>query len=107
MATLQRGSVATNLNQSNVQPVLDIYASVQGRDLGSISGDISKIVTELQKELKPGNTIQIQGQIQSMHEAFSCRSADHLSLRLCNGSLVETDVADINRDHQRVQDGRR
>ena len=70
VATLQRDSVPTNLNQSNVQPVFDIYASVQGRDLGSISGDISKIVTELQKELKPGNTIQIQGQIQSMHDAF-------------------------------------
>jgi multidrug efflux pump subunit AcrB len=70
VATLQRDSVPTNLNQSNVQPVFDIYASVQGRDLGSISGDISKIVTELQAELKPGNTIQIQGQIQSMHDAF-------------------------------------
>jgi multidrug efflux pump subunit AcrB len=70
VATLQRDSVPTNLNQSNVQPMFDIYASVQGRDLGSISGDVSKIVTELQKELKPGNTIQIQGQIQSMHDAF-------------------------------------
>src|SRR4029077_18716103 len=35
VATLQRESVPTNLNQSNIQPVFDIYASVQGRDLGS------------------------------------------------------------------------
>jgi multidrug efflux pump subunit AcrB len=70
VATLQRDSVPTNLNQTNIQPVYDIYASAQGRDLGSISSDIGKIVAELQKELKPGNTIQVLGQIQSMHDAF-------------------------------------
>jgi multidrug efflux pump subunit AcrB len=70
VATLQRESVPTNLNQTNIQPVYDIYASAQGRDLGSISGDIGKIVAELQKELKPGNTIQVLGQIQSMRDSF-------------------------------------
>ena len=57
IATLQRDSVPTNLNQSNIQPVYDIYASVQGRDLGSIAADIGKIVGELQPELKAGNWI--------------------------------------------------
>ena len=70
VATLQRESVPTNLNQTNVQPVFDIYASVHGRDLGSIANDIGKITAELQKELKPGNTIQVLGQIQSMRDSF-------------------------------------
>jgi multidrug efflux pump subunit AcrB len=70
VATLQRDAVPTNLNQTNIQPVYDIYASVQDRDLGSISDDINKIVAELQKELKPGNTIQVLGQIQSMNDSF-------------------------------------
>jgi multidrug efflux pump subunit AcrB len=70
VATFKREGVPTNLNQSNVQPVYDIYASVQGRDLGGISADIDKIVAELQKELKPGNIIQVLGQIQSMHDSF-------------------------------------
>ena len=70
VATIHRESVPTNLNQSNIQPVYDIYASAQGRDLGGISGDIDKIVAGLQKELKPGNTIQVLGQIQSMHDSF-------------------------------------
>jgi multidrug efflux pump subunit AcrB len=70
VATLQRDSVPTNLNQTNIQPVYDIYASAQGRDLGSISGDIGKVVAELQKKLKPGNTIRVLGQIQSMHDSF-------------------------------------
>ena len=70
VATLQRDAVPTNLNQTNIQPVYDIYASVQDRDLGSVSDDINKIVAELQKELKPGNTIQVLGQIQSMNDSF-------------------------------------
>jgi multidrug efflux pump subunit AcrB len=59
-----------NLNQTNIQRAYDIDARVQGRDLGSVSGDIGKIVTELQKELKPGNMIRVLGQIQSMHDSF-------------------------------------
>jgi multidrug efflux pump subunit AcrB len=70
IATMQRESVPTNLNQTNIAPVYDVYASVQGRDLGSISSDIDKIVAELKKELKPGNTIQVTGQIQSMRDSF-------------------------------------
>jgi multidrug efflux pump subunit AcrB len=70
VATFKRDSVPTNLNQTNIQPVYDIYASAQGRDLGSISCDIGKIVAELQKELKPGNTIRLLGQIQSMRDSF-------------------------------------
>jgi multidrug efflux pump subunit AcrB len=70
VARLQRDSVPTNLNQTNIQPAFDIYAGAQGRDLGSISDDVGKIVAELQKELKPGNTIRVLGQIQSMHDSF-------------------------------------
>jgi len=70
VATIKRESVPTNLNQSNIQPVYDIYASTQGRDLGSVASDIGKIVAPLQKELKPGNSIKVLGQIQSMHDSF-------------------------------------
>jgi multidrug efflux pump subunit AcrB len=70
VATFRRDKVATNSNQTNIQPVFDIYASVQGRDLGGVAADISKVTTELQKQLKPGNSIQVIGQIQSMNESF-------------------------------------
>jgi len=70
VATFRRGSVPTNTNQANVQPVYEVYASTQGRDLGSVSAQISKIVADLQHQLKPGNTIQVIGQIESMNGAF-------------------------------------
>jgi multidrug efflux pump subunit AcrB len=70
VAAIKRGSVPTNSNQTNIQPVYEVYASLQGRDLGGVSADINKVVADLQKELKPGNTIQVIGQIQSMNDSF-------------------------------------
>ena len=70
VATFKRGSVPTNTNQTNIQPVYDVYASVQGRDLGSVAADIDKVVATCKKQLKPGNTIQVVGQIQSMNDSF-------------------------------------
>src|SRR5207344_1557693 len=70
VASLQRDSIPTNANQANIQPVYEIYANAEGRDLGAISGDISKIVAEYQKEMSPGNRIEVIGQIDSMTAAF-------------------------------------
>src|SRR5262245_50931685 len=70
VATFKRDSVPTNANQTNIQPVYEVYASVQGRDLGSVSDQISTIVADLQKQLSPGNNIQVVGQIDSMNSAF-------------------------------------
>jgi multidrug efflux pump subunit AcrB len=70
VATLKRDSVPTNANQANVQPVYEIFANAEGRDLGSISSDINKIVAEYQKQMSPGNRIEVIGQIDSMNAAF-------------------------------------
>jgi multidrug efflux pump subunit AcrB len=70
IATFKRDTVPTNSNQSNVQETYDVYASVQGRDLGGVAADIDKVTAQLQKEMKPGNRIQVTGQIQSMNDSF-------------------------------------
>jgi multidrug efflux pump subunit AcrB len=70
VAKFKRDKIPTNSNQSNIQEVYDVYASVQGRDLGGVAADIKKVTTELQKQLKPGNLIQVVGQIQSMNDSF-------------------------------------
>ena len=70
VATLTRDSIPTNTNQANIQPVYEIYANADGRDLGSISSDIYKIVAEYQSQLSPGNRIEVIGQIDSMNSAF-------------------------------------
>jgi multidrug efflux pump subunit AcrB len=70
VAKLTRDRVPTNSNQSNIQPVYDIYASVQGRDLGGVASDINKVRSALQPQLQAGNSIQVLGQIQSMNDSF-------------------------------------
>ena len=70
VATLARTSTPTNANQANIQPVYEVLANLQDRDLGSVAGEISHAVAGLQKELSPGNTIQVLGQIGSMNDAF-------------------------------------
>jgi multidrug efflux pump subunit AcrB len=70
VATFTRDSVPGSANEANIQPVYEVYASTQGRDLGSVAADINKVVSHFKPLLKPGNTIQVIGQIQSMNEAF-------------------------------------
>lgn len=54
----------------NVAPVYDIYAACQGRDLGSVSDEIQKVVDGFQKKLPRGTKIVIAGQVLSMKMAF-------------------------------------
>jgi multidrug efflux pump subunit AcrB len=70
VATFTRDSVPGSANQANIQPIYEVYASTQGRDLGSIATDIDKVTTDLKKQLSPGNSIEVTGQIQSMNQAF-------------------------------------
>ena len=70
VATFTRDTTPTNLNQANIQPVYEVFANTQGRDLGSVSSDISRMIADEQKQLRPGNTIQVVGQIESMNTAF-------------------------------------
>ncbi|MCW3056029.1 MAG: acriflavin resistance protein, partial [Chthonomonadales bacterium] len=70
IAKLGRRTSPEVVTHSNIQPVYDIFANVQGKDLGSVSAEIDKIVAESSKALAPGNTIVVQGQVESMKSAF-------------------------------------
>ncbi|MDB5392557.1 MAG: acriflavin resistance protein [Rhodospirillales bacterium] len=71
VAQFERKSIQSVINHSNVQPVYDIYASVQDRDLGGVASAIDKIVAQETPKLAPGNHIVVRGQIESMNSAFS------------------------------------
>ncbi len=70
LATVSRGSASTVVNHYNIQPVFDIFANVQGRDLGGVAGEVNRIVAEFQKKLPPGSSISVHGQVESMNTAF-------------------------------------
>ena len=55
----------------NVQPVIDIYGAVQGRDLGALSSDIDRIIQETRKDVPHGSYVVLRGQVQTMVNAYS------------------------------------
>jgi CzcA family heavy metal efflux pump len=54
----------------NVQPVIDVYASAQGRDLGAVSRDTTKILEPFKKHLTRGTRIAVRGQVETMQTSF-------------------------------------
>ncbi len=70
VAGFGRDAAQTVTSHSNIQPTFDIYANVEGRDLGRIASAIDQIVAKYRGELHPGNEIVVEGQIESMRSAF-------------------------------------
>jgi multidrug efflux pump subunit AcrB len=51
--------------------VIDIYASVQDRDLGGVSGEVQRVVKQFERQLPRGTTVVIRGQVDTMQSSFS------------------------------------
>ena len=71
VATVKRSFGAAVVSHYAVQPVIDIFASNQERDLGAVSSDINQILKETAKDAPPGSTIVLRGQTSTMTSAFS------------------------------------
>ncbi len=55
----------------NVRPVIDIYATNQGRDLGAVAADINRIVAEEARYLPHASQVTLRGQVTTMREAYA------------------------------------
>jgi multidrug efflux pump subunit AcrB len=70
VATIRRGFSSAVVSHYNVQPVVDIYATTHGRDLGGVATDIQKILDQTAKEAPPGSTVVLRGQVSTMKQAY-------------------------------------
>jgi CzcA family heavy metal efflux pump len=70
IADISRSQSDAVVSHYNVQPSIDIYASVQGRDLGGVAGDIQEILRNTAKQTPPGSTVVLRGQVQTMTAAY-------------------------------------
>ena len=71
LTNLRRTTSEQNINHYNVQPVYEVYANVQGRDLGTASADVQKVIDAVRPTLPRGSTIALRGQVQSMNSSFT------------------------------------
>jgi CzcA family heavy metal efflux pump len=71
LSTMSRMSEPAVLSHYDVQRVVDIYGSVQGRDLGGVANDVQRIVADATKKLPRGSRIVTRGQVATMQSSFT------------------------------------
>ena len=70
VASIQRGTGMAVVSHYNIQPVIDIFGAVQGRDLGGVSKDITRIIDQTRKNLPRGSQVVMRGQVQTMRTSY-------------------------------------
>jgi CzcA family heavy metal efflux pump len=70
LANISRGHEMEVVNHYNIRRVVDVFGNVQGRDLGSISRQINKILDADTKSLPRGTFVTLKGQIETMRSAY-------------------------------------
>ncbi|HXJ05495.1 MAG TPA: efflux RND transporter permease subunit [Candidatus Acidoferrum sp.] len=58
------------ISHYNVQPMINVYSAVDGRDLGGVSDEVLKLVDGVKNELPRGSHIEVRGQVQTMRTSF-------------------------------------
>jgi len=71
LVSTQRGAGMAVVSHYNVAPVIDIFGSVQGRDLGGVSRDINKAIDSARSQLPRGSRVVIRGQVQTMRSSYT------------------------------------
>jgi multidrug efflux pump subunit AcrB len=70
LSGVHRGVTTTLINHYNVQPVFDVYANTDQRDLGGVAADIRKVLAEARKSLPRGSALVMRGQVETMQTSF-------------------------------------
>jgi multidrug efflux pump subunit AcrB len=70
LASIRRGVGSAVISHYDIQPVIDIYGAVQGRDLGAVSSQISQIIDDSKGALPRGSQVIVRGQVQTMRSSY-------------------------------------
>jgi multidrug efflux pump subunit AcrB len=70
LANFHRATAPAVVSHYNAVPVIDIYGSVQGADLGFISTQINKVLAATKKDVPRGSQVTVRGQVKTMTESF-------------------------------------
>jgi multidrug efflux pump subunit AcrB len=70
LATIRRTQTAPLISHYNIMPVIDVYAGVAGRDLGSVLSDLQPVLDGFAKDLPRGSFLEMRGQADTMRSSF-------------------------------------
>ncbi|MCG6203303.1 efflux RND transporter permease subunit [Rhodopseudomonas sp. HC1] len=71
IADVTRSAGNAVISQYDIQSMVQIFATTQGRDLGAVSADIRKVIDETKAEVPKGSSVVLLGQVETMNSAFS------------------------------------
>jgi multidrug efflux pump subunit AcrB len=71
LATFQRGVSPAVVSHYDSTPVIDIYGSAQGVDLGYISARLNRLIDDTKKDVPKGSHVVVRGQVQTMTQSFN------------------------------------
>src|SRR3954452_15491647 len=71
IANISRATSSAVVTQYDIQSMVQIFATPQGRDLGAVSADVRAIMADTAKEAPKGSSVVLLGQVQTMNSAFS------------------------------------
>jgi multidrug efflux pump subunit AcrB len=70
IANVSRVARSASISQYNIQSMIQIYGTTQGRDLGAVAADVQKIVDESAQNAPKGAQVVLLGQVRTMNSAF-------------------------------------
>jgi multidrug efflux pump subunit AcrB len=71
IANITRSISSAVVSQYDIQSMVQIFATSQGRDLGAIAADVRSAIADTAKEVPKGSSVVLLGQVQTMNSAFA------------------------------------
>jgi multidrug efflux pump subunit AcrB len=71
IANITRTTSSAVVSQYDIQSLVQIYATPQGRDLGAVAADVRALIANTAKDVPKGSSVALLGQVQTMNSAFS------------------------------------
>jgi len=71
LAQLKRTNSPEIETHYDIQPVIDVFASPDRRDLGGLASDVDRIIAQVRPSLPRGTTIELRGQVDTMRSSFT------------------------------------
>ena len=70
VASISRSQTSPVMDSFNIRPAINIFAGVDGRDLGAVASDVQKVIDASRKDLPRGSVITLRGQVSTMQDSF-------------------------------------
>ena len=71
MANFDRSQTSAVFSEYNIEPMVQIFATTQGRDLGAVAADVERVLSTHEGDKPRGATVVMKGQVSTMQSAYT------------------------------------